>query len=129
MGKMVRIALIKRLTNAPPEEDDPRQVDKRDSQDKKREQHCPAPGVMRGVKVRQYGQHGQQVAQQVAAGVTQKGARAWKVEGQKPQQRAEAQEGQECNQVLARGSSYQAEVPRGHSGEARAKAVHVVHEI
>ena len=75
-------------------------------------------------------QHGQQVADQVAAGVAKKGAGFGEIIGQKTEQSAGDQEGHRRHQVLGGSAGGdQAEPGRADGPESGAKAVHVVHEI
>src|ERR1035437_3558343 len=79
--------------------------------------------------MRENGEHRQQVANEMTAGIAKERTGVWEIVGQKAEQGAEGQEGDESHQVLA--------VRRGNNGEmigpnrsqASAEAVHVVHEV
>src|SRR3989442_9508968 len=114
MGKMVRIALVKRLTNAPAEKDDPTKIDQRHGQKKQRDQHGPTARMSGRVKMWKNGEHGKQVTDQVASGIAQKCPRSRKVEREEAQKGAEAQKGNECDQVLPSGGCDQTEIPGGN---------------
>ena len=109
VGEVVGVALIEWLADAPAKEDDPNQVRQRDGEDQQRKQHRPAARVLRRIEVRQNCEHGQQVADKMTAGITEKGAGAGEIVGQKAEQCAEGQEGDQRDQILA--------IRRGDEGE------------
>ena len=85
--------------------------------------------MLGGIKMRQDGQHSQQVADEVAAGIAEKRARAGKIVRQKPEQRAKGQKGDQRHQILAASGGDRGEVPGADGPQPRAKAVHVIDKI
>jgi len=67
MGKMISVALVNGLSDAPSKRNDPNQVQERDGQNKQGDQHRPSTRMMRRVEVRQNRQDGQQVTEQMTA--------------------------------------------------------------
>src|SRR5207302_5898035 len=85
--------------------------------------------VPAGVKVWENRQYGEQVADQMTAGVAEESAGAGKIVRKKTQQRAGANQRNQSHEILSRRGGNQGEAGCGNGSETRAKTVHVVHEI
>ena len=129
MGKVIRVADVKWFAHSPAQNDDPREIAQRDREHQQRRDHRPRARVEFAVEVRQNGQHGEQIADEMAAGVAEKRAGVGKIVRQKTHQRAAGKKGDERDQILAVHRGDHGEADRADRAEAGAKAVHVVHEV
>src|ERR1700694_5553944 len=81
------------------------------------------------VKVRQDGQHRQEITDQMTSGIAEKSAGARKIVGQKTDQRAARQERDERDKILSSDGGEERKTKRADGSQSGAKAVHVVHEV
>src|SRR5690349_14336771 len=79
--------------------------------------------------MRQDRQDGQQITDQMAAGVAQKSAGIGKVERQEAEEGSKSQKGNEGNEILAAGRCEECKIPGADSAQAGTEPVHVVHEV
>src|ERR1043166_4479283 len=101
MREMISIADIKRLPDFPAQSDHGNQIEQRHRQHEQWVEHGKFPRMRRGVKVWKNSQDRQQITHQVTARVAEKRRGPGKIVGQKTEERAERQESEERNEVLA----------------------------
>src|SRR5208337_1911334 len=96
--------LIERFSQAPAQEDNPDQVQQGHGQHEQGDQDNPTRSLsFRGVEVREDGQDGQEIADEVAAGIAQESSSAGEVVWQETQQGAQGQQGNQGDEILALG--------------------------
>ena len=93
MRQMVIVTDVKRLADAPAQNHDPHQVPQGNRQDQQRTQHSPRMRIFAGIKVWQYCQDGEQIADQMTARIAKKSGSTGKVVGQESDERAADQKG------------------------------------
>ena len=126
---MIVVADPKRLAEPPANDDHPHQVKQRHTQHQQRADHGDSVRRFLGIEVRENGQHREQVAHEMAAGITEKGRCLGEIVREKSQQSAADGQRQQSDQVLAMAHRDDRKPPGGDCSNARAKAVHVVHEV
>jgi hypothetical protein len=126
---MISIAEIKRPAEPPAQADDPDKVAKRDREDEKRDENGHGMRILAVVKMRQDGHDGEQVADEMAAGVAEERGGFRKIIWEKSNQRTAHDQAKKCDQVLAFDGGNHGEKKGAEATQARAKAVHVVHEV
>ena len=91
---MICVAVVKGQAVAGAPGNDPQQIEQGNGQHDERDHHRPMTGMTRAVEVRQNCQDRQEIANQVAARIAEKGARLREIVRQKTCQRAYGQEPQ-----------------------------------
>src|SRR5262245_8796652 len=81
------------------------------------------------MEMRQDGEHGEQIAGEMAAGVSEKCRRSREVKRQEPQKRAGSKERDGSHEVLIQQRRLEAENNCRDDSEPRAEAIHVIEEI
>src|SRR5580704_5293787 len=98
---MISIANIKWPTEPPAQADDPDEVAERNGEDEKRDENGHGMGILAVVKMRQDGHDGEQVADEMAAGVAEEGGGFRKIIWEESNQRTAHDQAKKRDQVLA----------------------------
>ena len=117
---MVVVPDINRFAGSPSDQHDPHQVGERHGQDEQRFEDGEHLRVSAGVKVGKNRQDGQEITDQVAAGIAQEGIGPGKVVREKTEQRAGDHQRDQGDEVLTRRGSECGETQSGDGSEAGA---------
>src|SRR5581483_6982009 len=127
--EMVDVADPERFPVQRADDDDLGEVDQRDGEDEQRRQDGQRSRILFVVKVGEDGHDGEQVADEMAAGIAEKRTGVRKIPRQKTDERAAHEKTNGGDEVFAGGSGDHREEQGADGAEAGAKAVHVVDEI
>ncbi len=84
--EVVGVAVVKGFSQAPADEDDLDHVEERDGEDQQRNEDGPMAGMADAIEMREDGEDGQEVADEMAAGVAKESTGARKIAGKKTEQ-------------------------------------------
>src|SRR5262245_12633079 len=120
---MVGIAVVEGFAETPADSDDLNHIEQGDTQDQQGNKNGPMARMANGIKVREDREHRQEIANQMAAGITEKGACAGEIEREKSKQSAKGQQGDNRDQILTVAGCDHCKAPRADCCKAGAKAI------